>query len=63
VAAFDDIFTEILTMADALTDGIVAQFPERFVADGRTPHLADGTEHGPTETRRRTQFQSSLALS
>ncbi|MEA2533278.1 MAG: hypothetical protein QOJ93_1089, partial [Actinomycetota bacterium] len=30
VAAFDDIFTEILTMADALTDGIVAQFPERF---------------------------------
>src|SRR5207249_4784398 len=27
VAAFDDIFTEILTMADALTDGIVAQFP------------------------------------
>src|SRR6266550_3364192 len=30
VAAFDDIFTEILTMADALSDGIVAQFPERF---------------------------------
>src|SRR6266446_3348364 len=34
VAAFDDIFTEILTMADALTDGIVAQFPERFEAAG-----------------------------
>src|SRR2546423_10964576 len=29
-ARFDDIFTEILTMSDALTDGIVAQFPERF---------------------------------
>jgi hypothetical protein len=62
VAAFDDIFTEILTMADALTDGIVAQFPEQFEADGRTPHRANGTEHGPT-ARRRTRFHSSLALS
>src|SRR5438309_1553153 len=40
VAAFDDIFTEILTMADALTDGIVAQFPERFATagDGHAAH-------------------------
>ena len=30
IAAFDDILTEILTLADALTDGIIAQFPERF---------------------------------
>ena len=30
IAAFDDILTEILTLADALTDGIIQQFPERF---------------------------------
>src|SRR5437588_2935115 len=30
VAAFDDILTEILTMSDALSEGIVAQFPDRF---------------------------------
>jgi hypothetical protein len=30
VKAFDDIFNEILVLADALHDGIVAQFPERF---------------------------------
>jgi hypothetical protein len=32
VKAFDDIFTEIIVLADALHDGIVAQFPERFGA-------------------------------
>ena len=32
VAAFDDIFNEIIVLADALHDGIVAQFPERFAA-------------------------------
>jgi hypothetical protein len=32
VKAFDDIFTEILVLADALHDGIAAQFPERFGA-------------------------------
>ena len=32
VKAFDDIFTEIMVLADALHDGIVAQFPERFQA-------------------------------
>jgi hypothetical protein len=30
VRAFDDIFTEIMVLADALHDGIAAQFPERF---------------------------------
>ena len=32
VRAFDDIFNEILVVADTLHDGIVAQFPDRFVA-------------------------------
>jgi len=30
--AFDEIFTEILTVSDALSDGLVAQFPEKFQA-------------------------------
>jgi hypothetical protein len=30
VKAFDDILTEILTLSDALADGIVRQFQERF---------------------------------
>ena len=30
VKAFDDIFTEIMVVADALCDGLVAQFPNRF---------------------------------
>jgi hypothetical protein len=30
VEAFDQIFTEILTVADVLSDGIAKQFPERF---------------------------------
>ena len=30
VTAFDDIFTEIMTVSDTLADGIVSQFPERF---------------------------------
>lgn len=32
VKAFDDIFVEIMTVADALADGIVKQFPETFEA-------------------------------
>jgi hypothetical protein len=32
VAAFDAIFTEILTLSDALSDGLVAQFPVRLAA-------------------------------
>ncbi len=31
VVAFDDIFTEIMTVSDTLADGIAKQFPERFV--------------------------------
>jgi hypothetical protein len=30
VTAFDDIFTEILTVSDTLADGIMRQFPDRF---------------------------------
>jgi len=30
VKAFDDIFTEILTVSDALADGIIKQFPQKF---------------------------------
>ena len=30
VAAFDQIFTEILTVADVLADGVTKQFPEKF---------------------------------
>ena len=30
VKAFDDIFTEILVVADTLHDGLVAQFPDKF---------------------------------
>jgi hypothetical protein len=32
VEAFDDILTEILTLADALSDGIIKQFPDKFAA-------------------------------
>ncbi|MGH2463301.1 MAG: hypothetical protein ACRDFZ_06745 [Candidatus Limnocylindria bacterium] len=32
VRAFDDIFTEIMVVADTLYDGLVAQFPDRFAA-------------------------------
>ncbi|MEO8468184.1 MAG: glycosyltransferase [Chloroflexota bacterium] len=32
IRAFDDIFTEIMVVADTLHDGIVAQFPDRFPA-------------------------------
>lgn len=36
VSAFDDIFTEIMVVADTLYEGIVAQFPNRFGAVGVT---------------------------
>src|SRR5262249_12448222 len=32
VAAFDQIFTEILTVADVLADGITVQYPQKFAA-------------------------------
>lgn len=31
VAAFDEIYTEILTVADVLADGIIKQFPAKFL--------------------------------
>lgn len=34
VDAVDQIYTEILTIAGVLADGIIAQFPERFPEDG-----------------------------
>ena len=30
VTAFDEVYNHILMMADALTDGIVKQFPDKF---------------------------------
>ena len=30
IAAFDDIFTEIMTVSDTLSDGIIQQFPAKF---------------------------------
>lgn len=30
VQAFDDIFTEIMTVSDTLSEGIIQQFPDRF---------------------------------
>jgi hypothetical protein len=36
VKAFDDIFTEIMVLADALYDGLVAQFPDKFRQATRT---------------------------
>jgi hypothetical protein len=33
VAAFDDIFTEILTVSDTLAEGLISQFPDRFTAE------------------------------
>ncbi len=32
VRAFDEIFTEIMTLSDALADGVVKQFPDKFRA-------------------------------
>jgi len=32
VEAFDQILTELLTLADTLADGIIKQFPERYAA-------------------------------
>jgi len=30
VRAFDKVYTHILAMSDAIADGIVKQFPQRF---------------------------------
>ncbi|HEY7172513.1 MAG TPA: hypothetical protein VH417_16790, partial [Vicinamibacterales bacterium] len=36
VRAFDKVYDHILMMADALSDGIVKQFPDRFAATAST---------------------------
>lgn len=43
VVAYDDIMTEILTLADVLSSGIVKQFPEKFVTSPGTSssHASD----------------------
>jgi hypothetical protein len=41
IEAFDQIFTEILTVSDVLCTGIVKQFPDRFGQDRRR-HLLRG---------------------
>lgn len=38
VEAFDQIFTEILTVAGVLSDGLIKQFPQRF---GAGPHTSE----------------------
>jgi hypothetical protein len=38
IEAFDQIFTEILTVADVLYTGIVKQFPDRFARDRQRHH-------------------------
>jgi hypothetical protein len=43
VTAFDDIFTEILTVSDTLANGIIQQFPDRFAeATPRSGGLLSG---------------------
>jgi hypothetical protein len=32
VVAFDEIFTEIMTLSDALSEGVLKQFPDKFAA-------------------------------
>jgi hypothetical protein len=41
IDAFDQIFTEILTVADTLTDGLIKQFPDRLGSDRSTSPKAD----------------------
>ena len=64
MAAFDDIFTEILTMADALADGIVAQFPDRFSgqedARAASTGTADEDHNGAGTGSGKIRFHPSL---
>lgn len=52
VSAFDDIFTEIMTVSDTLADGIVSQFPDRF-ARPTTPTPAPEPTLAPVAPQRR----------
>lgn len=51
VAAFDDIFTEILTVSDTLAEGIIRQFPDRFTANSKSALVAVGAAAGASERR------------
>jgi hypothetical protein len=41
VCAFDEVYRHILMMSDALSDGIVKQFPEKF---GSGPTATTGVQ-------------------
>ena len=47
VKAFDDIFTEILVVADTLHDGLAAQFPDRFALVPRRMTSIDLAQASP----------------
>jgi hypothetical protein len=54
VAAFDDIFTEILTVADVLADGIIKQFPDKFGSEDlseKLPQAAQATRPSRQDPR------------
>jgi hypothetical protein len=42
IAAYDQVHLHILTLADALTDGIVAQFPDAFADSAQSTSQAGG---------------------
>lgn len=46
VSAWDDIFTEIMTVSDTLADGIILQFPERFATAGAAGVAAEPARRG-----------------
>jgi hypothetical protein len=52
VVAWDDIFTEIMTVADTLADGITRQFPERFATNGAHASAAEPVAAAPAATHR-----------
>ena len=57
IQSFDDMLTEILTMADALSEGLVSQFPDRFDAPG---YAATSSTMDQELSRPREQVASAL---
>ena len=56
VEYFDNMFTQILTMADVLSDGLVSQFPDRFSQPGSTQASGNGmSAAGPGTALRVTE--------
>lgn len=53
VTAFDDIFTEILTVSDTLADGIVRQFPQKFEDTSAVDAAATAVPHAAPAPARR----------